>query len=145
MLVKSCEPLSAPQAGPTCFLAEMEQCSIVSRHPYQMNSAQLSSFAARGKLIYSVLQSHQDPSWLPFATTFSVQVDRFPFAGLVSFIYYPTEKQNALHLYQSMAHLFLRVLTTCPTLLSACFPLHQCSRVDFFMKAGIQMSRLLTC
>ena len=40
--LKSCEPPCALQTSSTCFLAEMEQCSIVSRHPYQMNSAQLS-------------------------------------------------------------------------------------------------------
>lgn len=39
---KGREPPWAPRTGSACSLVETEQRGIVSRHPYQMNSAQLS-------------------------------------------------------------------------------------------------------
>lgn len=56
------------------------------------------SLAVRGgKVIYSVLQAPQDPSWSLFATASSSQMAFSFLFDLASLVYYFTEKHNGLH------------------------------------------------
>lgn len=137
--MKSCKPLCAPQTSSACFLAETEQCSIVSRHPYQMNSAQLSSFAVRGEsYLFSITVT---PGSVMGTLCHNIICSGGPFSlfGLVTFIYDLPGKQNILYLCKRFPLLFLYVLTACPTLLSA-VPLGINAARSPFIKTGIQMS-----
>lgn len=61
--------------------------------------------ASRRKVIYSVLQSPQDPSWSLFATASSGQVDPSSLFDLVSVVYYPTECTVSLQIHHNLVAL----------------------------------------